>query len=57
MQEVTRACLDCKDKKDVCLISDNPSIQRAFQRGPFKTYKKTDDECEVCGCGDALKLE
>lgn len=58
MQEVTRACLTCKDNDDVYLVPENRGVQRAFKRGPMnETFIFTDDECEVCGGCDALKKE
>jgi hypothetical protein len=58
MQEVTRACRDCKSKEEVFLKSENASIQNAFKRGPDNhTYKFTDDDCEVCGADRALKKQ
>lgn len=58
MQEVTRACLTCKQKPEVCLVPETTGIQNAFKRGPDNaTYRKTDDECEVCDKPEALRKE
>jgi len=58
MQEVTRACLTCKQKPEIHLMPEQTGIQRAFDRGPASdVLVTTEDECEVCGKSEALRKE